>query len=76
MTAGFMGWLQRNTIQAAGGIAATAGNDVIAPQRIRPVLRQTRHQGAASGTPTNHHRANVLRAVWRAHALKHGGAIG
>ena len=23
MTVGFMGWLQRNTIQAAGGIAAT-----------------------------------------------------
>jgi hypothetical protein len=31
MTVGFMGWLQRNTIQAAGGIVATTATDVIAP---------------------------------------------
>ena len=31
MTVGCMRWLQRNTIQAAGGIAVTTGNDVIAP---------------------------------------------
>jgi hypothetical protein len=31
MTVGFMRWLQRNTIQAAGDMAARTGNDVIAP---------------------------------------------
>ena len=31
MTVGLTRWLQRNTIQAVGGIAVTTGNDVIAP---------------------------------------------
>ena len=31
MTVGFMRWLQRNTVQGGSGIAATTGNNVIAP---------------------------------------------
>src|SRR5213075_1884863 len=50
-------------------------NPAAALRRIQPVSRRTRHYGAASGTPTNDHRANVLHRRQRAHALNHGGAI-
>jgi hypothetical protein len=36
MLVGFMRWLQRDdTIQTAGGIAVTTGNDVVAPLRCK-----------------------------------------
>lgn len=36
MTVGFMRWLQRgDTIQTAGGIAVTMGDDVVAPLRCK-----------------------------------------
>ena len=76
MTVGFMRWQQRRRDPGRRWYRRydwERSNRAVVLQRIRPVSRRTRHHGAASGTPTNDHRANVLRT--RAHALNHGGAI-
>jgi len=66
MTVVFMRWLQRNTIQAAGGIAVTTGNDLIAPLLCKEFALfrgELATHGAATGTATNDHRANPLRTL-------------
>jgi len=54
MTVGLTRWLQRNTIQAVGGIAVTTGNDVIAPLlREEPTL--VRGELATPALQVEHH---------------------
>ena len=78
MTAGFIGWLQRNTIQAAGDIAATTGNDVMAPLLCKE-FALFRGELATTALQVEHQPIIIeptLRTLSRAHALNHGGAIG
>jgi hypothetical protein len=63
-------WLQcTDTIQAADGIAILIGNDVIAPRPCEQFVRfraDIATDAETVATPTNHRRANMVRA--RAHA--------
>jgi hypothetical protein len=71
MAVGFMRWLRcADTIQTGDGIAIMVGTDVIAPLLCAAIATD-----AASRTPANDHRSNVLRTLRRAHALHRGGAI-
>jgi len=72
MTVGLMRWQQRRRDPGRPWYRRCDWercDRAVALQRIRPISRRTRHHGAASGTPTNDHRANVLRTLSRARAL-------
>ena len=76
MTLWFVRWLQRNTIQAAGGIAATTGNDVIAPplcKEFAPFRGELATTALRVEHQQNDRRANVLCTLSRAPVLNHGG---
>ena len=79
MAVGFIRWLQcADTIQAAGGIAITIGNDVIPPLRGEEFALFHAEIATDVGrvaTPTNDRRDNALHARTRAQALNHGDAI-
>ncbi len=78
MTVGFMRWPQRaDTIQVAGGIVVTIGNDVIAPLRCE-VFTPVRAEIATAAPQEREHRQMIISALRtreRAQALRHGGAI-
>ena len=79
MTVGFMRWLQRNTVQGGSGIAATTGNDVIAPplcKEFAPFRGELATTALRVEHQQNDDRANVLCTLSRAHVLNDGGAIG